>query len=279
MKLRIYKSKKPFINYRSKGLLLLFFMMQLALGLAQEQKLTVSPVSAYEIDADAFAGFDGLGSFYYIKNDVFFKRKNDKLWEYKNLSLGKITRVDLQNPLQMVLFYENFNTVIMLDNQLNEVQKINFSENDLPIMVAAVGISSQNRLWIYNSLSQHIGLFDYLKNTLQPITPSFQGNIKYYESDFNTFQWIDEKMNWFTCDIFGKVTALGKVSDFDQIQPVTKQIVLFSKDGKLHLQDLQKNVIYTIVNVEKSFKNFYYKDQILSIFTTTGITNYKITIP
>jgi hypothetical protein len=31
-----------------------------------------------------------------------------------------------QNPLNIVLFYENFNVVILLDNQLNETQKINF---------------------------------------------------------------------------------------------------------------------------------------------------------
>ena len=72
---------------------------------------------------------------------------------------------------------------------------------------------------------------------------------------------------------------MGKVSDFDQIQLVSNQEILFSKDGKLFLQDLSKNSIYTIENVEKSFKNFYYKDQILAIFTNQGITNYKLTIP
>jgi hypothetical protein len=47
----------------------------------------------------------------------------------------------------------------------------------------------------------------------------------------------------------------------------------------LFLQDLKKNRIYTIENVDKSFKKFYYKDQILAIFTDQEITNYKITIP
>jgi len=42
---------------------------------------------------------------------------------------------------------------------------------------------------------------------------------------------------------------------------------------------LKNNTISPIENVEKSFKNFYYKDQILSIFTNQGISNYKITIP
>jgi hypothetical protein len=178
-----------------------------------------------------------------------------------------------------MLFYENFNTIVLLDNQLSETQKINFSENDIPILATATGIASQNRLWIYNSLTQQIGLFDYLKNNFQSITPSFQGNLKYYESDFNSFQWIDDKLNWYSCDVFGKITTLGKVADFDQIQVIANEEVIFSKEGKLFIENLKKNSIYQIENVDKSFKKFYYKEQILSIFTNQEITNYKITIP
>ncbi|RTY92479.1 hypothetical protein [Flavobacterium sp. GT3R68] len=262
-----------------KKLLLLFFVLSMNSALAQDQKLLAIPLSDQLINADSFLGFDALGAYYLTKDNVISKHFDGKISEYKNVSLGKITKVDLQNPLKIVLFYEDFNSAVILDNQLNEVHKINFSENEIPIMAAALGIASQNRLWIYNSLSQQIGLFDYQKNTYQSIALSFQANFKYYETDFNTFQWIDEKLNWYSCDVFGKVTSLGKVADFDQIQSVTNKGILFYKDGKLFLHDLQKNVIYTIVNIEKTFKNFYYKDQILSIFTTTGIINYKITIP
>ena len=262
-----------------KNLILVLFTSFFSVIYGQAHKIVVTKIESTSIDADAFVGFDGLENLYYIKNNIFFKKHKDELWQYKNLSLGKITKIDLQNPLKIVLFYENFNTVVTLDNQLNETQKINFSENEIPILVAATGIAYQNRLWIYNSLSQQIGLFDYLKNTYQSIAPSFQGNIKYYSSDFNVFQWIDDKLNWYSCDVFGKISTLGEVADFDQIQVVANQVLVFSKDGKLHLQDLSKNSIYTIENVEKSFKNFYYKDQILSIFTNQEIINYKITIP
>ncbi len=51
------------------------------------------------------------------------------------------------------------------------------------------------------------------------------------------------------------------------------------KEGKLYVQDVKNNTIFPIENVENSFENFYYKDQILSIFTNQGITNYKISIP
>lgn len=262
-----------------KTIVVFFLIFHLTMVFAQEQKIESKQISVQKIDMDVFVGFDGMGNLYYIKNNVFYKKNDHELWQYKNVALGKITKIDFQNQLRIMLFYENFNTIILLDNQLNETQKINFSDYETPIVVSATGIGSQNRLWIYNSLTQQIGLFDYLKNTFQSITPSLAGNLKYYQCDFNIFQWIDEKKNWYSVDIFGKISTMGKAPDYDQIQFVNNQEILFLKDGKLFLQDIRKNTFYTIENVEKSFKNFYYKDQILSIFTNQGITNYKITIP
>ncbi|HEY6142227.1 MAG TPA: hypothetical protein VIV55_02195 [Flavobacterium sp.] len=262
-----------------KKIILLVFTLQFAVALAQEQQLKITPLPTQEIDADIFVGSDGMENLYYIKNNIFVKKDKKKSWQYKNVSLGKITKIDFQNQLKIMLFYENFNTIILLDNQLSETQKINFSENEIPINATAAGIAAGNRLWIYNSLTQEIGLFDYLKNTFQSITPPISGNLKHYESDFNTFQWIDNNLNWYSCDIFGKITSLGKVSDFKKIQSITKEVVIYSKEETLYIQDLSKNKILPIENVEKSFKNFYYKDQILSIFTDKGISNYKIVIP
>jgi hypothetical protein len=47
----------------------------------------------------------------------------------------------------------------------------------------------------------------------------------------------------------------------------------------LYRYDFVDNKSTLIEISEKTFKNFTYKDQILSIFTNQGITNYKITLP
>jgi hypothetical protein len=222
---------------------------------------------------------DQFGYNYYIRNNIFSKSKEGKTLEYKNVPLGKITKVDLQNPLKIVLFYENFNTVILLDNQLNEIQKINFSDLITPVVAGAVAMSSQNRLWVYDTMLQQIGLYDYLKNNYISLTQSLQGNLKYYEADFNHFQWIDDQLQWYVCDIFGKVSSHGKVPDFDQVQVINLQSIIYLKSGSLFLKNYSTNKTYAIEHNNKSVKSFSYKDQVLSIFTTQGISNYKITIP
>jgi hypothetical protein len=228
---------------------------------------------------DNCIGYDEIRNLYYTNNTVFYKKNEKELWQYQNIALGKATKMDYQNQLKILLFYENFNTVILLDNQLNESQKINFSQNEIPILASATGIAAQNRIWIYNSLTQQIGLFDFLKNSFQTITPPIEGKIQYYETDFNTLQWIDTSRNWYRCDLFGKISFMGKLADFDQIQILSKQEVLFCKDKKIYITNTKTNLVYIIENVDNSFRNFYYKDQILSIFTDKEILNYKIIIP
>ncbi len=234
------------------------------------------------MDVDEFLGYDSFGYSYQIKNNVFSKTKGTEVFEYKNVSLGNITKVDLQNPLKLLLYYDDFNTVLLLDNQLNKITEINFSQNAIPIVADAIGMSTQNQLWIYNALNQQISLFDYLKNEYKTVSTPLTEPIKYYQTDFNTFYWIDKKNNWFSCDIFGKTTALGKVPDFDKIELLNNHQYIFSKANLLYFKDISdtnSNTISEIEVLEKTFDKFCYKDQILSIFTAKEITNYKIVTP
>ncbi len=249
---------------------------------AQNSSINPTLLSHFKNNSDQFLGFDAFGYSYQIKNNVFSKVKGNELFEYKNVSLGKITKVDLQNPLKIVLFYEDFNSVVLLDNQLNKMTEINFSQNPSPIVVTAVGMSTQNQLWIYNALNQQVSLFDYLKNEYKTVSIPLTEPIKYYQTDFNTFIWIDKKNNWYSCDIFGKITLLGKIADFDKIAIVSSSQYLFTKDNLLFFKGIDKSnpdAVSEIKILEKTFDNFYYKEQILSIFTATDISNYKIVTP
>lgn len=229
-----------------------------------------------------FLAYDAFDYAYTIENNVFKKSKGSENWEYKNVTLGKITKVDLQNPLKIVLFYEDFNTVILLDNQLNESQKINFSEHPTPINATAVGIAGQNQLWVYNNLNQQIGLYDYLKNEYKTISTSLAGKIKQYTTDFNSFIWMDESGEGYACSLFGAIENLGKLPNADQLQIISSNQILYSLDQKITLLSRQKDKSWasTLLQLpEKRFEKFYYQAQILSIFTTEGIYNFKIILP
>jgi len=248
-------------------------------GFSQNKKVTTTAIGTTELENKTYIGFDSLGDNYYIKDNVFIKQNNSQTWEYKNIVLGKITSVDYLNPLKIVVFYEDFNTIITLDNQLNEIQKLNLFDIDSGIFASKVGMAAQDQFWIYNSLTQQIMLFDYMKNTFKNIGNPIQESIKYTQSDFNNFYWIDEINNWYTTDIFGKVTLLANIPPFEKIQIIDREKLLFSRDNILYCLNNLTKTVYEIEIVEKSFQNYYYKDQFLAIFTNQEIKNYKIKLP
>lgn len=262
-----------------KNVVYFLLLLNCTLGFCQNQKLKTTALNTKELENKVYIGFDGLGNHYYIKDNILTKQNENQVWEYKNIALGKITSVDYINPLKIVVFYEDFNIIITLDNQLNEIQKLNIFDIDNTIFASKVGMASQDQFWIYNSLTQQIVLFNYLKNTSKTVGNPIQESIKYTQSDFNNFYWIDEINNWYSIDIFGKVTLLANIPPFEKIQIIDGERLLFSRDNVLYCLNNINKAIYEIEIVEKSFQNYYYKDQILAIFTNQQIKNYKIKLP
>ncbi|WP_298394390.1 hypothetical protein [Flavobacterium sp.] len=262
-----------------KKIIYFLFILQIATSFAQEVKLKATRLDSIGVKADFFVGFDGFNNCIYLKNNVLFKKIDQSIIQYQNLGLGKITKVDITNPLKIIIFYEEFNSVIVLDNQLNEIQKIEFSRLEQPVLASAIGISGQNKLWVFNSLSQQIGLYDLTTGIYENKSNPLNQPIAFYQTDFNYFHWIDKDKIWYTATIFGRIITNGNVEVSSDLLLLPQNKILFSKDNKLFIRDRNINKLYEIEIVEKTFKKFYYKEQILSIFTNQGITNYKIIIP
>ncbi|RZJ71778.1 hypothetical protein [Flavobacterium sp.] len=257
-----------------KFLPILFLLFQYA-GFSQLAAVSTSEIA---VAADRFLGFDNLGSNYYVKDNTFYKEKEGKILQYKNISFGKIEKADLINPMNLVLFYKDFNAVVFLDNQLNEIRRINFSDFVEPMTVTAIGNASQNRLWIYNNINQQIGLYDYLKNSVRYIAQPLKGNIVHYESDFNYFHWLDDSGNRYSCDLFGKISSLGKWPIEPNSQFVSDKSMLYLKNGNLYFFTLADNNGQVVDLGKKSPLGFWYNAQNLAIFTPALISNHKLNL-
>lgn len=262
-----------------KKLLLLILVLCCTVLTAQEIGIPVKLLSNSKSGPQRYMGTDAFGWKYTIKDNEFLKEKDGRTLKYRTLSLGEIYKVDIQNPLQLVLFYRKFNTVVLLDNQLNETSRINFSNLAQPLVAEAAGLASQNRLWIYDINTQQLGLYDLVKSSFKTLTPPFTDNIKYYQNDYNYFYWIDATGKCFMVNLFGNVGFLGQVPAYDQVQIVSSKELIIKKENGLYFYNLEKQTQVPIAIVEKSFQSFHYAGQILSIFTDSEINTYKITLP
>lgn len=262
-----------------RQLFYIIFVYLPVFAFAQTATIDVQKRDSIVLAADDFVGYDGFGNFFYTKNNVLFKNTPYGLLQYQKLGLGPIKKVDIINPLKVVVFYEQFNAAVLLDNQLNEIMTIEFSKNETPIIASAVGMCGQNQLWVYNSVNQQIGLFDLGLSQFKSLGVPIKENLHYYQTDFNYFHWIDGQNQWFSCSVFGLITSNGPIVPYSPMQLLEQNRLLYQKAGALYLSDRETAKDYKIGIVEKSFEKFHYKDQILSIFTPNGITNYKITLP
>lgn len=261
-----------------KKIFLLFLLLNVACIKAQEIGIPVKFLSNTKAPPQRYIGTDAFGWEYTIADNEFRKAKDGKVLKYKNVGLGEIYKADLQSPLQLVLFYRRFNTVVLLDNQLNQTAIINFSELPNGLMAEAAGLASQNRLWIYDVTTQQIGLYDPARNNFRTLTPPFNDGIKYYQSDYNYFYWTDNTGKCFELNLFGKVRPLGTVPDFNTAQLLSPTLLLYAKDNSLYLYNLATQNSKHIDIAEKSFVSFYYASQILSIFTESEIIKYNISL-
>ena len=260
-------------------MLTIFVFISTFFCFAQMKNANAEFIEKIALDADAFIGYDKFDYRYFIKDNVLFKVKNGDSFEYKNLTLGKITKVDLLNPLKIIVFYERFNTAITLDNQLNETLKINFSELKTPLAVSKIGMASQNQFWIFDEITSQLYLYDTGNGVLKSIGTPLSEPITFYTSDFNSFTWLDIKKNWYQISIYGSVQKLAYNFDFDLILSANTDAIVYRKNAKIFIYFTKNAEHVQIENFDKTFENLTFKNQILSIFTNQEISNFKITIP
>ena len=262
-----------------KKILFITFLNFYYLYVSSQNVIPALKLETIKLECDIFLGFDNQQNSYFIKENVLIKKSPTKHFQYNNLSLGKITNVDFQNPLEIVIFYKNFNMVVLLDNQLNEIKKIDFNLKSTPVTLEAVALSSQNQIWIYDSISSKIGLYNINTDTFKWISTMLENPISYYESDYTHFYWTDVNLNLYRISIYGTIEKLGILPKFDAIQFTKNGNSIYKTDDKLYYYDLTSKSSSKIAIDEKIISKFFFRDGILSIFTQNEITNYKIILP
>lgn len=263
----------------AKKILFILIINFLCFSLQSQEVIPAVKQSDTQLTCDIFLGFDNQKSIYSLKNNILTKNSDGITYQYNNLSLGKITNVDFQNPLQIVVFYKNFNTVVLLDNQLNEIKKIDFNLQSTPVTIEAVSLSSQNQIWIYDSISSKIGLYNVNTDTFKWISTMLENPISYYESDYTHFYWTDINLNLYRISIYGTIEKLGILPKFDVIELTKNGNSIYKIDDELYYYDLTSKSSSKIAIDEKIISKFFFRDGILSIFTQNEITNYKIILP
>ena len=90
-----------------KSITFLFFVFFMGKIAFSQQPILVEKTNRVILPTETLLGFDNQQNYYSLKENILSKTNKNQNFEYKNVSLGKSTKVDFQNPLQIVVFYKN----------------------------------------------------------------------------------------------------------------------------------------------------------------------------
>ncbi|MEM8529005.1 MAG: hypothetical protein AAGG68_30520 [Bacteroidota bacterium] len=129
-------------------LLICFFCAGANWCIAQSglQVIKKIPTTAHSIHLDQ------LHQLYLVKaNNILLKfdAKGEQQFEYSNSLLGDISLVDVTDPLNIVLYYADYQTIVLLDRNLTELRVISLFDLGFG-QVSSIGMANNQTFWLYD---------------------------------------------------------------------------------------------------------------------------------
>lgn len=261
-------------------LFLVIFLSSFCVGNAQILNFQHSA----SLDADRFIGFDSYKNLYFIKKRVLYKKGKDGDFQFNTLNLGRISSVDILNPLKVVLFFEDTNTAVLLDNKLNEIQQIAFHQLPEFLNAESASTASNNSLWVFNSDSQQLELFNYKTKSKTAVSRPFPGKYVSQASNFN-YCFILTKNKLRAYNIYGSFLNEIPLEGFEKIIQRNENVIAlkdnqlyFFRDFAKHSSEISEEpFVLTFSEFEISVKDLQYSGDFLYIYDGQNLHTFTLT--
>ena len=255
-----------------KHLILLLILLPV-FGLAQETTQATF-VSHSSFEADEVIAINNFDEIFYIKNNAFVVGRKLGSLEYSNVQLGRITSANAFNPLKINLFYIDFNTVIILDNRLAEIFKIDFNKTQLYRNVTHISTGSDNTIWIYNQDTQQLELFDFKTNQTRATTLPITSKALNLKSNYNVC-WLLTQDYLYKYNYFGSLLFKIKNNGYTSLLESNGDIYLKKVNELFYLKKETENV-EQIKTPKLLIKQFLVTNETLYIYDEEFLHKYQL---
>lgn len=180
----------------------------------------------------------------YVVDDANLSKYNvqgELLYRYGNAILGSITSIDVSDPLRILLFYKESNTVVFLNHQLAEIgDAIDLSMiSDVEAMV--VSYASGGGFWVFDVISMSLQHFSQ-SGVVQESTENLSGFLNFNkpialaENRQSLYMQLPQRILVF--DIYGNFL---KSRPFINDKPIKIDRTVYQSfnDGKLTIGDFK----------------------------------------
>jgi hypothetical protein len=256
-------------------ILLLSFLSINCISLAQKNTSLVLKSKTHYNDSLQIAKSYSNSNFYLIKNSIV-KKTLESTYTYNNINLGKLYKIDLFNPLQIKLFYKDQNSIVILDNKLSEIKKINFNYSDPLINVVAFSSANENNIWVYDEISMRLKKYNYIRNLFDSIDIPIQGDVISLKANYN-YCWLLTNNHLYKFNYTGSLIYKIQIREMDSFN-FYKNNLIFVSNNNLFLFDESDGRIEKINYEKLLIKDFFVIDETLYIYDENFLNQFEIKI-
>ena len=253
-----------------RSILIYLFLLNTFLSLGQQ----VSLVSQNRLDADRLIGFDNFGTYYELRDAEIIKTSSTTELNYSNVQLGSISTANVFNPLKISLFYENFNTVIVLDNRLAEITLVNFNNLTPFRLVTHVSAGYDNTIWIFDQNTQQLELFDFISLKTRLTTLPISGELIELTSNFN-FCYVLTTEHVLVYNYFGNLISKQLHPGFTGFEE-NNGMLYFKKENQIFIKDGETEEYIALELPELLINQFFVTDETLYIYDGVILHQFQL---
>ncbi|PHS67621.1 MAG: hypothetical protein COB12_02460 [Flavobacterium sp.] len=251
----------------------LFILLIPFFGDSQE----LSFVEKIDLNTNQFIGYDSYNDLFYVKDQVLYKKTTSNLYNFKDFQLGEIYSVDIVNPMNIAVYYQDFNTVVLLDNKLTEIERVEFNNISEFTNTSQVTMAANNSLWIFNIDLQQLELYNYRSKIKTLVSQPINGEVLSFASNFNyCFVLTEEKIRAY--NIYGSLLAEIYNEGFQKIVQLNENLIAI-KDNELYYIDKETRESKKIKSPEITIKDLQLTQEFLYIYDENQVQKFTITLP
>lgn len=255
-----------------KPLFYIFFLISTTI-FSQESVESIL-LKTIPFSAERLVDIDNFGTVYYIANNSLYKQTDKETINYSNVQLGNITATNTFNNLKINLFYKNFNTVVILDNRLAEIFKIDFNTQQLYKNVQLVSTGFDNTIWIFNQDLQQLELFDYKTSKTRAAAMPVDSRAIDIASNYNFCSLLTEK-SLYIYNYFGSLISKLPNDGFSKIAESNGNLVL-KKDNALYYLAKDSSIFIPITLPGLLINQFFVTGETLYIYDFENLHQFQL---
>jgi len=192
-------------------------------------------IGSYDTKSN-FITIDNFGNFYTATDNQLAKFSPDGtyLYPFEEFKYGKISMVDVTNPMKVLVFCPDFMTVITLDKYLTQLTVYNFF--DLGYQnISAVAMSSDGLLWFYDNTDFKLKKIDETGTIIlqsQPLNTAMDAvpNPDFMLEKDNAVYLNDPAIGIMVFDVFGNYSKTVPIKGLKKFQVFQDQIIYFDNN-------------------------------------------------